>query len=48
MSLSRWSAPVLLTAVLLAALYVVVMVHAAGESLLAGSFLVITALAAWV
>lgn len=48
MSLSRWSAPVLLTAVLLAALYVVVMVHAAGETLLAGTILVITALAAWV
>lgn len=48
MSLSRWSAPVLLTAVLVAALYIVVMVHAAGETLLAGTILVITALAAWI
>lgn len=48
MSLSRWLPPVLLAAVLLAALYVVVAVHAAGETLLAGTILVIVALAAWV
>lgn len=44
----HWLGPLLLTATLLAALYVVVVVHAAGETLLAGTLLVITALAAWV
>lgn len=48
MTLSRWTAPTLLTAALIAALYIVVMVHAAGETLLAGTILVITALAGWI
>lgn len=44
----RLAAPLLLGAALLAALYVVVLVHAAGESLLAATILVITGVAAWV
>lgn len=47
-ALKRWSPPVLLTVVLLAALYVVTLVHAAGETLLAGTMLIISALALWV
>jgi len=44
----RWIGPLALGLLLLVALYVVVAVHAAGESLLAGTMLFITALAAWV
>ena len=47
-ALKRWSPPVLLTGVLLAALYMVTLVHAAGETLLAGTMLIISALALWV
>ncbi|HET7796015.1 MAG TPA: maltose ABC transporter permease MalF [Rhizobacter sp.] len=43
----RWVGPLVLGVLLLAALYIVVMVHAAGETLLAGTILFITALAAW-
>ncbi|MGY4827597.1 maltose ABC transporter permease MalF [Sphaerotilaceae bacterium SBD11-9] len=43
----RWVGPLVLGALLLAALYIVVMVHAAGETLLAGTILFISALAAW-
>ena len=40
--------PALLAFVLLGALYVVAMVYAAGQTLLAGTMLAITALALWV
>lgn len=43
----RWFGPLILIAVLLAALYIVVVVHAAGQTLLAATILFITALAAW-
>ncbi|HEY0821921.1 MAG TPA: maltose ABC transporter permease MalF [Rhizobacter sp.] len=43
----RWFGPLILIAALLAALYIVVVVHAAGETLLAATLLFITALAAW-
>jgi maltose/maltodextrin transport system permease protein len=43
----RWIGPLLLAALLAAALYIVVVVNAAGETLLAGTILFITALAAW-
>jgi maltose/maltodextrin transport system permease protein len=42
------AAPLLLGVALVAALYAVVLVHAAGESLLAATLLVITGVAAWV
>jgi maltose/maltodextrin transport system permease protein len=47
-ALKRWSPSVLLAVVLLAALYMVTLVHAAGETLLAGTMLIISALALWV
>jgi len=47
-ALKRWSPSVLLTVVLLGALYMVTLVHAAGETLLAGTMLIISALALWV
>src|SRR5687767_14272588 len=46
--LLRVAASLLLAVALLAALYVVVLVHAAGESLLAATDLFITGVAAWV
>ncbi len=47
-SLKRVAPGALLALVLIAALYVVTLVHAAGETLLAGTMLVISALALWV
>ena len=46
--LKRWAPIALLALVLLAALYVVVMVYATGETLLAGTMLTTIALAVWV
>src|SRR5207253_9048833 len=42
------AAPAALTLIVLAALYLVMRIYAAGELLLAGTMLVITALAAWI
>lgn len=47
-SLRRATGPALLVAVILAALYLVTMVYAVGETLLAGTLLVIVALALWI
>jgi maltose/maltodextrin transport system permease protein len=46
--LKRWGGPALLGAALLAALYLVTVVYAVGETLLAGTMLVIVALAFWI
>jgi maltose/maltodextrin transport system permease protein len=46
--LKRWTGPVLLGLVLIAALYLVTVVYAVGETLLAGTMLVIIALAFWI
>ena len=47
-TLNRWLGPALLAAVVLAALYLVTVVYATGEVLLAGTLLVISALAVWI
>ena len=44
----RWAGPAVLVLVLLGALYLVTVIHAVGETLLAGTMLVIVALAAWI
>jgi maltose/maltodextrin transport system permease protein len=44
----RWSGPVTLTLVLIGAMYLVTVVYAVGETLLAGTMLVIVALALWI
>ncbi|MBX3619177.1 MAG: maltose ABC transporter permease MalF [Rhizobacter sp.] len=46
--IKRWSPPALLAAVLLGALYMVTLIYAAGETLLAGTMLAISALALWI
>jgi maltose/maltodextrin transport system permease protein len=46
--LKHWAPAALFALVLIAALYMVALVHAAGETLLAGTMLVIAALALWV
>jgi maltose/maltodextrin transport system permease protein len=45
---SRWSGPLLLGLIVLGALYLVTLVYAVGETLLAGTLLVLVALALWV
>ncbi|HJV97074.1 MAG TPA: maltose ABC transporter permease MalF, partial [Albitalea sp.] len=46
--LQRWSGPVLLTVFVLFALYLVTVIYAGGELLLAGTLLVMVALALWI
>ncbi|MBP8272658.1 MAG: maltose ABC transporter permease MalF, partial [Sphaerotilus sp.] len=43
----RWTGPALLAALVLGALYLVTLMYAVGETLLAGMLLVLVALAAW-
>ena len=45
---NRWSGPLLLGLVVLCALYLVTIVYAVGETLLAGTLLVLVALALWI
>jgi len=44
----RWAGPALLALIVLAALYLVTLVYAVGETLLAGTILVIVGLALWI
>jgi len=46
--LQRWAPPAIGIVLALGALYLVTLIHAAGETLLAGTVLTVTALAAWV